>query len=84
MNESSRRVASIAFAVLFVAVLVASAAQPVSAAPPDGKAKPTSEFTVKANLVQWWWTGLWIGDFAATGAIKDRGDASLGYEFSGP
>lgn len=81
MSESRRRVASIAFAVLFLAVLVATAAQPVSAAPPEGKAKSNSEFTVKANLVQWWWwTGLWMGDFAATGAIKDRGDAGFSYD----
>ena len=80
MNENHRRVASIAFAVLFVAVLAATAAQPVGAAPPKEKEKSTSEFTVKANLVQWWWwTGLWIGDFTATGAIEDRGDAHYAY-----
>ena len=75
MTERTRRLVSMASAVLFVAALAATVAKPGNTAPPESKAKVKTAFAVKASLVQDMMTYQWDGDFAATGAIKDSGDA---------
>jgi hypothetical protein len=82
MNESTRRVTSRAIAVLLIAALAAAAAKPVGATPHEDKSKSKNTFTLKASLIHFPWTALWTGDFTATGAIKDRGDAF--YTYDGP
>jgi hypothetical protein len=60
---------------------MAAAAMPATAKPPEGKGKSKTAFTIKATLVQYPWSFGWEGDFAATGAIKDGGEAFYVYAF---